>query len=555
MRMIRRKTRQDTGIVPEAGFPAMGSEHYLPYLQAAHAELKPQVYFEIGTESGASLSFAECISIAVDPRFRLEADVSRNKPELHLYQGTSDDFFASGLLDRLGLKIDLAFLDGMHRFEFLLRDFIHTERHMQPDGVITLHDCVPFNHLVAERDWDRKKTGSWTGDVWKLIPILRAYRPDLTVEVLDLAPTGLVRVTGFGAANTALADNYDEIVSHYLPLSLADYGLARFTEGLGLKPARPAAPPRPQPVIERVAIRTSIPDAATAETWGDIWFARGLKAAFERRGLPCTIDFMTDWPDDHQGNNLNIFLLGHDAFTPPGGQPTFVWYIYPGKRYSEADLANYDHVFVASKYYAKVLRDLTGCDHISYLPQAFDADVMLADGAATRGDSLVFVAKAHFQRTSGIAGLALASGAGLDIWGDLWPAPFDGHVRGTHLANDKLAGVYAGALAVLCDHQAQMRRKGFISNRIFDALAVGAPVISDRIRGLPSEFAPYVHVADTAESFAAALAAIRAEPQAARRARSDFAAHMRKAHSFDARADEMLKTARAKGYSLPGVQV
>ena len=82
MRAVRRKIRSETRLQPEAGFPRMGPLHYLPYLEQMHATLAPKVYLEIGTESGASLNYANCVSFAVDPAFNLQADVSRNKPEL-----------------------------------------------------------------------------------------------------------------------------------------------------------------------------------------------------------------------------------------------------------------------------------------------------------------------------------------------------------------------------------------------------------------------------------------------------------------------------------------
>lgn len=86
-KLFRRKLRRQSKIAPESDFPVLHGMHYLAYLEQLHQTLKPKVYLEIGTETGASLSLANCISIAIDPKFRLQADVSRNKPELHQYQG------------------------------------------------------------------------------------------------------------------------------------------------------------------------------------------------------------------------------------------------------------------------------------------------------------------------------------------------------------------------------------------------------------------------------------------------------------------------------------
>src|SRR5687768_9949099 len=117
-----------------AGQPAapkrVNGENYLVLLKTLHTLLKPRTYLEIGAEVGISLSLAECASVAVDPAFRLTKDVIRSKPSLHLYQTTSDAFFRSfDPIGILGDKIELAFLDGMHLYEFLLRDFMNTERY------------------------------------------------------------------------------------------------------------------------------------------------------------------------------------------------------------------------------------------------------------------------------------------------------------------------------------------------------------------------------------------------------------------------------------------
>jgi hypothetical protein len=83
--------------------------------------------------------------------------------------------------------VDVAFLDGMHLFEYLLRDFIHTERVCDRNSVILLDDCLPVNIEMTdgERRPDLRKDAElaswWTGDVWKVVEILRELRPDLRI--------------------------------------------------------------------------------------------------------------------------------------------------------------------------------------------------------------------------------------------------------------------------------------------------------------------------------------------------------------------------------------
>jgi hypothetical protein len=81
---------------------------------------------------------------------------------------------------------------------------------------------------MLTRDLTNLPKGAWTGDVWKILPILRKYRPDLKVTVLDCRPTGLVLVSNLSPRNTALRRNYDEIVAEWTTVELPDYGIERF---------------------------------------------------------------------------------------------------------------------------------------------------------------------------------------------------------------------------------------------------------------------------------------------------------------------------------------
>jgi hypothetical protein len=83
-------------------------------------------------------------------------------------------FFADHAPGLLQPAPELAFIDGMHLFEFALRDLIHSERHMAPWGLVVIDDIYPCHPAQARRS---RRTGSWTGDVWRLLPVLREHRP------------------------------------------------------------------------------------------------------------------------------------------------------------------------------------------------------------------------------------------------------------------------------------------------------------------------------------------------------------------------------------------
>lgn len=208
------------------------------FLDALHQQLRFDWYLEIGSQSGMTLAKSRSPSIGVDPVFKIRHDIAGNKARLHLFQETSDEFFASGHLYALKIKPNFSFLDGVHLFEFLLRDFISTEAASTPSSVIALHNCCPFDDEMTTRDLDNLPRGPWTGDVWKMIPILLDYRPDLKLQVFDCVPTGLVVLSGLDPKNTVLRDNYDKIVQQYQNIGLAEFGIDRFFSGFSFADAR-----------------------------------------------------------------------------------------------------------------------------------------------------------------------------------------------------------------------------------------------------------------------------------------------------------------------------
>ncbi|MEO0426579.1 MAG: glycosyltransferase [Pseudomonadota bacterium] len=186
---------------------------YLDCLRRVHSTLQPRLYFEIGIDTGASLRLAACRSIGVDPAYQVSSSLTQ---PCRLFRQTSDAFFANekrcGDLFRDG--IELAFIDGMHLAEYVLRDFIVTERWMRRDGVVLFDDVLPEQMPMLERE---RRFAAWCGDVFKIVPILRRYRPELRVSVFEtfIGPyrKGLALVTGLDPENRVLDEHYDEIAA------------------------------------------------------------------------------------------------------------------------------------------------------------------------------------------------------------------------------------------------------------------------------------------------------------------------------------------------------
>lgn len=217
--------------------PATGM-HYHRFLRNLHETTLLDWYMEIGCRDGSSFAPVRSRTIAVDPFFRVERNAIGAKPALHIFQQTSDDFFASGFLDALDVRLSLSFLDGMHLFEYLLRDVIETEKRSRPEGVIMMHDCCPFDYEMTTRDLDNIPKAAWTGDVWKLLPILQQHRPDLKIDVLDCKPTGLVMLSNLDPDNAALSDAYDQILADWTDVTLKDHGADRFYDSFDYVSAR-----------------------------------------------------------------------------------------------------------------------------------------------------------------------------------------------------------------------------------------------------------------------------------------------------------------------------
>ena len=208
-------------------------EFYLVLLSRLHALTSPPTYLEIGVFNGESFQHAgpRTQALGIDPQPQLTFPLPANG---RIIAKTSDAFFAEHDVraEFGGRAVALGFIDGMHLFEYALRDFINLERVCEPSGTILIHDCYPLHPVPAGRD---RRSVFWCGDVWRLILILKKYRPDLRVNTIATRPSGLGVVRGLDPDSTLLAERYEAIVAEFMALDLATLEGVK-PERLGLVP-------------------------------------------------------------------------------------------------------------------------------------------------------------------------------------------------------------------------------------------------------------------------------------------------------------------------------
>ena len=197
----------------------MQGEDYLQVLARLHRHLRPRTYVEIGVHRGASMALVQpgTLALGVEPQPVFAFMMVKN---IRIFRETSDEFFARrDVRSELGgLPVDLALIDGMHHFEFALRDFINLERLCAPGSTILVHDCFPREGVTSRRE---RVMDFWSGDIWRLVVLLKKYRPDLSIHTIATPPTGLGVIRNLDPASRFLGENADRLCEEFLAL---DYG-------------------------------------------------------------------------------------------------------------------------------------------------------------------------------------------------------------------------------------------------------------------------------------------------------------------------------------------
>jgi hypothetical protein len=165
-------------------------EHSIRRINRLARELGAKSYLEIGVNHGNTFRRIEIDRRSgVDVNFLFDAS-SLIDDRTALHNMTSDDFFAShGMEDRF----DIIFIDGLHVFEQVVRDFANAVCRAHQSSVIILDDTMPSDVYSSLRD-DRQAhhfrhltgnlSSSWHGDVYKAVAYIHDFWPSINYRTV-----------------------------------------------------------------------------------------------------------------------------------------------------------------------------------------------------------------------------------------------------------------------------------------------------------------------------------------------------------------------------------
>ena len=248
---------------------------------------------------------------------------------------------------------------------------------------------------------------------------------------------------------------------------------------------------------KEIDICGAMPDNENTKFWGDYHYAVALKKEFEKRGYKANILSHENWYNISTAG-YTIVLRGVRPYYPAykDDRKYIMWNISHPAEVTIEEYKLFDYVFFASEY-MKEMYDGKLDVPMDVMPQCTDPDVMKSVDSADKKYELLFVGNSRRVYRRILKDL-LPTDHKLTVYGRHWEEfPVQEYVVQAYIDNNVVGQAYHDAKILLNDHWDDMRDYGIISNRIFDALAAKAFVISDNVKGLEDVLGDCVVTYDT----------------------------------------------------------
>jgi hypothetical protein len=292
------------------------------------------------------------------------------------------------------------------------------------------------------------------------------------------------------------------------------------------------------------AIKTSVPAGPSGQGWGDLYFANEIAASLTNLGHTARVDFRNDAiHPDSADDDVVLVLRGVERIRPQAEAINLLWIISHPSRISRHEVKAFDSVFAASNSWSEQASKRFSVEVHPLLqatnPDKFNPTVAQPDTA----EEILFLGNTRNEFRQIIRD-CIEAGISPAIYGKDWDQFVSKElIKGSFVPNEDVAGMYRSAGVVLNDHWPDMARHGFLSNRLFDAVASGARVVSDDAAGIEEVFGESVAAYRTPSELANLCSKASREKWGSQDEIAKRASRIGIEHSFDQRAKTLVQAA------------
>ncbi len=278
-----------------------------------------------------------------------------------------------------------------------------------------------------------------------------------------------------------------------------------------------------------------------AKNWGDYYFALSLKKYFERAGWSVSINTLDEWNKNNFDYSVVLTLRGLNKYIPKPWHINLMWNISHPDEIDVAEYNMYDHVLIASSLMTQQIKNNTNVN-ISTMLQCTDPELFKIPGKRKINGGILFVGSSRGEYRD-VVKKAIEGGFNPHIYGKGWDDFVDKkYIKGEFISNTDLYKYYNSAIVVLNDHWNDMAEKGFVSNRIYDALATEAIVLSDKPLGMEKEMEQFINFYTNREDFVFILKDNIINNCKYRQKSKDARSFIIKNHTFELRVKQIIDT-------------
>ena len=251
---------------------------------------------------------------------------------------------------------------------------------------------------------------------------------------------------------------------------------------------------------DKICICGAMPGNAEGKFWGDWHYALSMKREFELRGYQTIILSSEEWYQENDAKWM-IILRGKKTFDVDKkqiGKKYILWAISHPSSITAEECNAYDYVFFASNKLHEIFKNIIKPES-EVLLQCADTEIMKCVDTFDKKYDLLFIGNSRGVYRKILEDVTPPDYP-LTIYGRHWDRfPVSCYVAGRYMPRENVGQAYHDAKIVLNDHWEDMLEYGVVSNRIFDALAAKAFVISDYMPEIEELFGEHVITYTTKE--------------------------------------------------------